>query len=166
MKRLIISILFLVIAAELCVLGYLHRRPYPKHFGVVTVSLVEGNEQAVARWTVEVARRFPDAVVVIGHGMVVVEGEWLLVDQVHHKYRHVEEVVASYQHLYPDRPLVLVCCNSTHIHLHIKGVWYSLQDVDVVPDKNIPEASAEAGGPPPVGYNVDSCGNIFEFVED
>lgn len=164
MKKLLHWCLPLLIVLEfVCILHF--QKPHIKHYGVIPVALCEGNKESVVWWTTETARRFPDAVVIFGHGIAVVDGEWLIEDEVHHKMWHVEEVVGVYQKIYPDRPIVLICCNSTHLHLHIRGVWYSLQNVDMIPDKNVPEASVTRG-PPPVGYGIDSCGNIFEFVED
>lgn len=89
-------------------------------------------------WATEITRRFHGAVGVIVHGGDFVEGQWV-VGTSWQPWKHitpVEEVLTHFEHLYPDRTIVLVSCNPGHVHLHgHPRVWYALDSVWVFPDR-------------------------------
>lgn len=71
-------------------------------------------------WKTEVARRFPDAVVILVHGGNFVEGQWI-VEGDYASGMHVqpvEDVILKYEKLFPHRPIVLTACNPGHVILH------------------------------------------------
>lgn len=128
-------------------------------------------EMYAPAWEAEIVRRFPHSVGVLCHGGDAVEGQWLTLP-----YggpggcEPIEWVIAREQAKYPDRTIVLLCCNVKHELLtgH-PGVYYSPSSVWCIPD----HAMIDGDVPKEERWTFDGrydgepddTGNIFEFNE-
>jgi len=91
-------------------------------------------------WATEVARRFPNSVVLLLHGGNKTPDEWYVEDSPNAGYGRtctpVEIFLAKEREEYPGRTLVLISCNPLHLALHgFANVWYSPDETWVVPDR-------------------------------
>lgn len=118
----------------------------------------ESLTQYVDMWRAEVARRFPDAVLIVSHGNDI-DGQWQFVPDmtfgpvdVPLAPIPVKDEVKRIQAKYPGRTIVIMSCNPGHYHLSLSNVAYALDSVWCVPDK------IDAGR-----YGDASVGNVFEF---
>lgn len=122
------------------------------------ISYSDSMEPYVPLWRAEVARRFPDAVIIIGHGNDV-KGQWQLTPDIIIGHflvplppipviRAIQEAKAKY----PGRTIVVVSCNPGHYKLTESGVAYALDSVFCVPDRI--EAGRSGDSEP---------GSVFEF---
>lgn len=134
-------------------------------------------QQYAVDWEQEIGRRFPHAVGILCHGGDFIEGEWLCTNKNFAHYTTVAETVQHYQRLFPDRTIVVLCCNTGHLHLNIPGVYYSHSSVWCVPDRAVTDHSPDAGLMIDGSVIADSAasrssaapdvvGNIYEFIED
>lgn len=87
-------------------------------------------------WQIEVARRFPDAVVIMVHGNDFVRGQWIVGSDASREHvETLDAVIARYQQ--PNRPFVVISCNPDHLVLHDRpGVFYFMNSVWLVPDRD------------------------------
>ena len=155
MKYIIFSsvavVCLLVVCLLACVLLCCPECPQPAPRPSVIVEPLDETipAESLADWRVEVQRRFPRAVVVIVHGGDFVRGQWV----VRTSFNHVEpaaDVVRRFQTEYPDRVVVFVSCNPGHIRLGVPGVYYALDSVWIIPDRNV-DTSREASPNPMTG---------------
>lgn len=131
------------------------------YHGVEALSPLAGSsefvDESIALWKIEVARRFPDAVIVVLHGQSLL-GEWVCQNPRYpddfFKAVKVRDLVAEVRAEYPDRIIVLICCNPGHHVLNIPGVYHAIDSVWFTPD----EYNTENRGDIPV------VGNIYEFI--
>lgn len=135
-------------------------------------------------WRAEINRKFDHAVGILVHGGDFVEGQWIVGTGYGRHVSTVGEVVSHYQHLYPDRTIVLLACNPGHIDLHMPGVYYAKSSVWCVPDRALtpammsngkslqhlgfPFLSGDVEVPRPSRWALepDVVGNIYEFVSE
>lgn len=127
--------------------------------GLETLSLTSDPtlEGAEHMWEEEVARRFPDALVVFGHGGDII-GEWAI--ETPDGPKKLKDVAMSLTALYPDREIVFVSCNPGHYVINIPHVHTANANVWIVPDKYY------IGSPfLPTRSQLfpEAVGNIFEF---
>lgn len=85
-------------------------------------------------WQREIGRRFPNAVGVLCHGGDHLNGVWDCTATNCMRYLTVQQVVKYEQKRYPDKVIVLLCCNGGHQRLGISGVYYAPDLVWLVPD--------------------------------
>jgi len=103
-------------------------------------------EASVVPWQIEVARRFPHAVMFMCHGGSITRGQWLLLDNPDGHYGETAEpvdvVLRKLRAEYPARQIVLIACNPQHYAIHgYPGCWYFESSVWVVPDRAVPTFS-------------------------
>lgn len=131
-------------------------------------------EQFVPAWKTEVGRRFNNAIVLLVHGGDFVEGEWVVGASIapHHVTR-IQDVVHRYQKLYPKRTMIVLACNTGHLHLGVPGVYYAHSSVWCIPDRGISPDMFKRSGQTLDGKtssrrqaDSDVVGNIFEFTAD
>lgn len=126
-------------------------------------------EEFAPAWEQEIVRRFPHSVGVLCHGGDAVHGDWLCLPfGGPGGCEPIEWLIAREQAKYPDRTIVLLCCNVHHdlITGH-KGVYYAPSSVWCVPDR------AAVVSQPDFRFTLDGrsiaepddVGNIFEFNE-
>lgn len=141
---------------------------------VIVETLDPSLEGFAPLWKVEVGRRFSNAIVLLVHGVDFVQGEWIVGASIapHHVMR-IQDVVKEYQHRYPNRTMIVLACNTGHLHLGIPGVYYSHSSVWCIPDRGLtPDMFKEAGvtldGEAQSRWQAESdiVGNIFEFTVD
>lgn len=156
------------------------RAPSPSVEGppVIMEVLDPSLQQYAVDWQTEIHRRFPRAVGILCHGGDFVEGQWLCTNKNYAHYTTVAEVARHYQQLFPDRAIVLLCCNTGHLTLGVPGVYYFHSSVWLVPDRSVIGQSPEAGwsidgpvavaGSPAARSTADPevCGNVFEAATD
>jgi hypothetical protein len=131
-------------------------------------------EQYRVMWEHEVARRFPDAIVIMAHGGDLT-GEWIIKSPNNdHILQKMSDLVKHYQTEYPNRQLVIVSCNPSHLRLGIKGVYYAPDSVWCCPDRVVMshqdaqyftlngEKVAETGDRSEA--EPDFVGSVFEFI--
>ena len=95
-------------------------------------------QQFSVLWQKEIGRRFPIAVAILCHGGSIQEGEWVVkAPYGEHPVMKAADLVKHYQVLYPNRQIVLLACNPSHLKLGIPGVYYSNSSVWCVPDRDI-----------------------------
>lgn len=128
-------------------------------------------EPYAAAWEAEIGSRFPHSVGVLCHGGDAIEGQWLC-----QPYggpggcEPIEWLIAREQAKYPDRVIVLLCCNVKHELLagH-PGVYYAASSVWCVPDHYMIDNAVpkEERFTLDGRYNdePDNVGNIFQFNE-
>lgn len=94
-------------------------------------------EAGQTEWVREVAKRYPDAFVLLGHGLTdPVTGEWTIYPTIGDPVP-VREAVEAVHALYPGRRVVLVVCNPDGKVLDgVEDVSYALHNVWVMPDDN------------------------------
>jgi hypothetical protein len=134
------------------------------------ITLADSIGWANQSWQQEIARRFPDAIVIACHGGDDDNGTWTLYpdkfdpllslftdNPVFHPLptMPVEDYVANIQKLRPGREIVLLVCNPEHHTLKLKGVAYAMDSVWTIPDRaQLPRTTLDP----------KAAGNIFEFV--
>lgn len=169
MKKLILPILLfslvMVMASGILIMNMPRKSPQGPR--VIMETFDPTLFQYEDAWKNEIGRRFDHAVGILVHGGDFVQGEWIVgaSDQPWAHVRLVSELVERVQKEYPDRTVVLLACNPGHLHLGIRGVYYSSSNVWCVPDR------AVNGDMGPQGYTrweliPDTVGNIYEFVTD
>lgn len=134
-------------------------------------------ESYASLWREEIARRFPDAVGVICHGGDLEEGRWVVRSGGQY-IQTADALVQHFQAKWPGRVIVLLACNPGHLALHESGVYYALDSVWCVPDRDTAEPDSAPGedrltmdGDAVLGgadrWHAESgvVGNIFEFVD-
>lgn len=136
MKRIIACSVLFLLAAVLFVKIVERDRPAAPP-PTVTMEVLDESLQGFANnWRTEVARRFPDAVVVLCHGGTFNEGVWLTKAQDYElPTMDVDQLAQHYRDLFPTRPIVLLCCNPGHLRCHVRGVWHFMDSVFCVPDR-------------------------------
>lgn len=142
-------------------------RPAVHVYHGVEVELHVHENQYISRsvdyWKREAQRRFIAPILIFGHGNDF-NGVWSmqLQDQ-GNRIVPVAEVAAKVRAKFPDRVIVLICCNPKGHALHMPGVYHAWDSVWFVPDKeitNVPSDQKE--------HNQDRnvVGNVFEFSDD
>lgn len=110
-------------------------------------------------WREEVARRYSDAVIVLGHGgQPAPEGWWSIEDQISEEVMPMTEMIRRVRLKYPYRRIVVISCNTQHQYLPAENVTYALKNVWFYPDNIMLTPLNKITG-------EDECGDIFEFVE-
>lgn len=136
MKNFLYSVLLaLVILIGVGGCGDQSVKPAPS---VVMRVLDPSLEQFAPMWQAEIARRFPNAVGILIHGGEFQPGIWI-VEGNYASGNHVrtaQEVVREVQALFPNKTVVLCACNPGHIHLGIPGIYYAMDSVWTVPDRD------------------------------
>jgi hypothetical protein len=149
-------------------------------------------EQYAPMWRDEIGRRFSNAVGVLVHGGDFEDNRWI-VGSHRQPWKHVTEittVVREIQAKYPGRTIVVLACNTGHLHLGVPGVYYATSSVWCVPDRAITPEMFASGlateklrdpdeDPDPVYVPVvvrpepsrwqqdpEVVGNIWEFITD
>jgi hypothetical protein len=110
---------------------------------------------SINQWKIEVARRFPNAMILFCHGNTY-DGQWCCFPE----EGPVVPVRAMVQHLLaqnPDRVIVCIVCNPDGLKLGIPGVYHAKESVWIIPDKNFKGRTERSSA---------DVGNIFEFVDD
>lgn len=136
----------------------------------VIVDLLDPSlEQFAVPWEQEIGRRFPHSVAVLCHGIGGgVKNEWLVapfggIGGV----QHIDTLIAREKALYPDRTLVILCCNVQHDVLHgYSNVFYAPSSVWCIPDRSLELPRAEANSTLDNRFtgDPDATGNVFEFI--
>lgn len=132
-------------------------------------------EAYASAWRTEVARRFPDAVVLLMHGGNFMGDQWICTAKSYEMYTTVPDAIAFEQAKFPGRTIVVLACNPGHIHLHgFPNVYIAYDSVFCVPDRavgdNVENALKllDSGYDPVLSRWSDMpgvYGNIFEFQE-
>lgn len=143
---------------------------------VIVETLDESLQPFSNFWRTEVARRFPDAVVVACHGGEFIEGEWLVKSPEFGKAAITADKLAQhFKDKYPGRVIVMLACNPGHLHLHVSGVYHAMDSVWCLPDRatmsdQVHNRLMLDGG---FGEREDRwvgdpnvVGSIFEFLQD
>lgn len=167
MKK-VIALGFVVLACLIVGTYAIHPDTVPPPAPRVDVQVMDPTLDVFAEgWRTEVARRFPDAVVALAHGGTFINGEWLTkIGEYNLPAMTVEHLIQHLQASYPNRTIVVLCCNPAHVRLHgYKNVWYATDSVFCVPDRAV-------GDRPELDYMTLSrwttdpgvFGNIFEFI--
>lgn len=142
-------------------LSFRHEPPptplIPHYGGEVIVDFMGDASPSPHEWKAEVARRFPDAVIVFCHGYDK-NRVWTAHPLNDTPERPVAELALELRNSFPDRPIVLITCNPGHHALGIRGVYHAVDTVWMMPDKN--QAIPLPFLPP------EGVGNIFEFTDD
>jgi hypothetical protein len=143
----------------------------PTYHGLTVIQHAYGEDvdESIVAWRIEVTRRFSNAVIIMGHGGTLPNGEWglLLMDK-HNAFIPMKDEVARVQALYPGRVVVLVCCNPDGLLLHMPNVYHAVDSVWFDTDKSLPnlkpedQPEANEGRKDLPGY----VGNIYEFNDD
>lgn len=107
------------------------------HHGVTIDVLDPGLSFAAPLWKVEIARRFPDAVGVLCHGGVFIEGEWYGTALTYGHFTPMADIVRHEQALHPGATIVLLACNVNHLKLGVPGVYYATDSVWCRPDRSL-----------------------------
>lgn len=119
----------------------------------------------VELWVEEVQRRYHDAILIDGHGGTkLIDGvpTWCIFTAFTPDGLPVSDLIRQLRLQDPFRRIVLLCCNPDGLVLEgVNNVSYSLQSVWVVPDSRV--SVAENAGRD--AWYGDSCGDIFEFVQ-
>lgn len=121
-------------------------------------------EASITHWKTEVTRRFPNALIIVGHGGDV-NGIWNMeLQDKGGKLVPVAKIAAEARLRNPGRVIVLLCCNPNGHLLHIPGVYHAFDSVWFTPDKDIngqPDEEKQAHD-----QDRTDVGNIFEFSDD
>jgi hypothetical protein len=170
MRRIIIAFLLGVILGNVRIVP--PARPVPQVNHVDVISLCDSLGECDKLWHTEVARRFPDAVVICGHGGDNDAGEWcvrpdrfdplasLLSGQAAYvslPLIPVTKVIRDTKARFPGRQIVLVFCNPGHHRLTEEGVAYAGDSVWIRPDRSLTDRNNDYPG---------YTGNIFEFLSN
>jgi len=156
----------LVLAAIVAAWGT-YPAPVYVYDGVKVQRQVEGQQydKFVEAWQVEVARRFPDALVFICHGSVgydIVTGQpgWYLFPEASTRVPvRVDLMARKIRDANPGRVIVILSCNPGHFKLTgLPGVYYALDSIWLWPDKNGENSESMKQEPGVVG-------NVYEFME-
>ena len=144
-------------------------------------------------WQTDIARRFPNSVIILCHGGHVIRGEWIIQTNPGGGYGDtcelVGDVLRKERAEYPEKTIVLLACNTDSIVLHgFPNVYYSLAETWCLPDRAIGELSeqdafttmdghryrtifdSEEDGPMPLSVEnrwvsaPDVTGNVYELV--
>jgi len=135
--------------------------------GVKVERQVEGQQydKFVEAWKIEVARRFPDALLFVCHGSTgfdITTGEkgWYLFPEAQGRIPvRVDVALRGIKVANPGRIIVLLSCNPDHFRLTgLSNVYYALDAIWLWPDK-----SGENGERIKAQPNV--VGSIYEFIE-
>lgn len=114
--------------------------------------------ESMEQWKIEVARRFPDALIYATHGGDFM-GEWGALSP-NGGVERVRDLALRLKRENPGRIIVLVICNPGHYHLKIPGVYHALDSVWFAPDKDADNTNAGRA------IQRANVGNIFEFIDD
>lgn len=159
-SKIALLVTFLAITVAGVVSSLPKPAPVVKHHyhGVETLILTADPEALITApfWEREVARRFPNALMVISHGGSIID-TWVM--QTPGEPARVVDVVNGLRERYPGRDIVLVVCNPGHHVINIEGVHYAMDNVWKYPDKSIP---LDQVGRSDTGEE-DGIGNIYEF---
>ena len=172
----LVSIVFAVCFSAVVLIKFAASVPIAAPPPVVDVQVLDPSlEGYAAAWRTEVARRFPDAVVLLMHGGNFVGDQWICTAKSFAMYTTVPEVIAYEQAKFPGRTIVVLACNPGHIHLHgFPNVYIAYDSVYCVPDRAVgdnPENALElldSGYDPALSrWSADPnvYGNIYEFQE-
>lgn len=149
-------------------INFSHRYHVGRRDAVPRIDVVQWSQsiadEQVAQWRIEVARKYPDAVIIVCHGDDE-DGHWVFcpdeavmvgpIGIVTPLPRFsVEEGIKSVQKQFPGRTIVLITCNPGHYHLTVPGVVYALDNVWLEPDRFLMDRSEK---------KPNNVGNIFEF---
>ena len=166
-----IAVLLLVGSFELVHKEIHYTRPQPVarevlagQPAVIMKVLSPGLEEYAQAWQIEVARRFPNSVVIFAHGQELKNNQWFLFVTELDIPMPLEPALEYYHNKYPDRTVVLLSCNDGHLTIHVPGVYYAKSKVWLVPDRAETEDDFE-GGKNRASLDPDAVGNIFEFVK-
>jgi hypothetical protein len=162
-KKLVIAFLLGVVLT----LGCQHvslPRPLPQVNHVDVVGYNDSLAQFKVLWQKEAARRFPDCVIIQGHGNDNAAGEWCIFGDrltvfgtyVPRLPVRVVDAIADAKAKYPGRQIVLIVCNVFHHRLDIPGVAYAGDSVWIMPDRSIDGGRSDE--------EPGVAGNIFEFL--
>lgn len=189
MKRFLLLILYsLIVTLGLggCGSGKQEVTSQPE---VIIETLYPGLEVFAPMWQKEINRRFHNAVGILVHGGDFEDNRWI-VGSALQPQQHVStavDIVRHFQDKYPGRTIVLLACNTGHLKLGIRGVFYAQSSVWCVPDRaiDLPEvtpfqanqtlifglkAKAKADRIALLSNRWDTApevvGNIFEFVSE
>jgi len=119
--------------------------------------------EGAADWQTVAAQRFKNPIVFACHGGVhreflasaaglYVRSSWWVLPDDGRQPQSVESLAQTLANLYPERDIVLVCCNPGGFDLDVPRVWYCRRPVWVIPDTFIKHAAE------------DGAGSIWEFV--
>jgi hypothetical protein len=107
----------------------------------------------------EVKSRFHNPVIVLGHGHINPNGDWLLVpDNEFDGPWLIEDLAWRYNKLYKDSDIVFWVCNPAGATINVPRVWYFRSTAWVVPDKAMPEKETRENEP---GYMY--AGSVWEL---
>ena len=174
MKKLLPYILAFVLLAAVIIGQSIKSDNHSEVPPAVTMEIMDGSLGIYANaWRTEVARRFPDAVVVLAHGGTFSEGVWLVkATDYDHPTMTADQLAQHYKDLFPNRPIVMLCCNPGHLHLHVHGVYHAMDSVWCVPDRAVGQAQQNDAklrktlGEDRWAEDPGVSGNIFEFISD
>lgn len=136
--------------------------PKLSDYAVRVINLCDSFDPYIAMWKTEVARRFPGAVMICGHGSKrASDGEWTITPDTDFPFIGtvtgnpvtVRAMIEVAKEQYPGRLVVVLSCNPGHVKLDIPGVAYPNESFWLVPDKNLPR-----------NVGTDNVANVFEFT--
>jgi hypothetical protein len=84
-------------------------------------------------WEREARTKLRDPFIVIVHGYTGKDGTWWCAPTKGPPLP-VESLARTLKQIWPDRPVVLVCCNDGRLDLKVPGVWYA-KDIVVSPPR-------------------------------
>lgn len=96
-----------------------------------------------AAWQREIGRRFPNAVGVLCHGGMFIDGQWITSARNMQRLTLATRVAEYEKERYPGRTIVMLCCNPGHLDLGVSGVYFARDNVWCVPDKDYNPADAD-----------------------
>lgn len=176
MKR--IALIFILLLTG-CSITYHHAEPLPSNIQQAQTSppdiIVLSKETAYGGkyWLAEARKRFPNPIVVIGHGEEFKNQK--PEDKIPFWFQKspagtitVSTLARALHHCFPDRDIVLVICNPDGHSLDVDRVWYAKTNVWVVPDSYV-EGLVAKGSPlfaitRETTIGVGNVGNISEFI--
>lgn len=106
-------------------------------------------------WSREARRRYPNAILLMSHGFDN-NGEWWC-DYTGLQWILVEDLVKLTREQYPVRRIVLVICNPGGYTLTLSNVSYPLEDIWLIPDRDMNSRSTVI---------PNASGNIYEMQEN
>ena len=109
-------------------------------------------------WYGEASKRLADPIIFSCHGGMR-DGIWVTCPDKPRVPVPVEDVARTLSNLYPNRNIVLICCNPAGVELDVPNVWYARSDVWCRPD-------ALCSGPldHETKRGEGDAGSIWEFV--
>jgi hypothetical protein len=146
--------------------------PQPKVYDHMDVDVLIEQDETVSLstelWKTEVARRFPNAHVIICHGNDDQDGVWCLYPKGTESLNDVHRVPVAklaqkLRDAEPGRPIVFLTCNPWHHVINIPGVYHARSNVWFITDKQMPKFIPQLLA---VTLDQEAVGNIFEFTDD